>query len=54
MTSSNAVPSTAERPLRVAIVAGEASGDILGEALLRALRARVPNLRAEGIAGPRM
>lgn len=46
--------SAPSRALRVAIVAGEASGDILGEALLRALRARVPSLQAEGIAGPRM
>ena len=46
--------SAPSRALRVAIVAGEASGDILGEALLRALRARVPSLHAEGIAGPRM
>lgn len=46
--------SASSRALRVAIVAGEASGDILGEALLRALRARVPSLQAEGIAGPRM
>jgi lipid-A-disaccharide synthase len=41
-------------PLRLAIVAGEASGDILGEALLKALHQRIPNLVAEGIAGPRM
>ncbi|HEX4910911.1 MAG TPA: lipid-A-disaccharide synthase [Permianibacter sp.] len=46
--------SAPSRALRVAIVAGEASGDILGEALLRALRARVTSLQTEGIAGPRM
>ncbi|NQD38690.1 lipid-A-disaccharide synthase [Permianibacter sp. IMCC34836] len=51
--SSLAVPST-DTPVRVAIVAGEASGDILGEALLKALRERLPQLQAEGIAGPRM
>ena len=39
---------------RVAIVAGEASGDLLGAALVRALRARMPHLEFEGIAGPRM
>ena len=39
---------------RVAIVAGEASGDLLGAALIRALRARIPDLEFEGIAGPRM
>jgi lipid-A-disaccharide synthase len=39
---------------RVAIVAGEASGDMLGAALIRALRARIPDIAFEGIAGPRM
>ena len=40
--------------MKVAIVAGEASGDLLGAALIRALRARWPALEFEGIAGPRM
>jgi len=35
-------------------VAGEASGDNLGGALLDALHAREPGLRAFGVAGPRM
>ena len=39
---------------RIAIVAGEASGDMLGAALIRALRARMPDVEFEGIAGPRM
>ena len=39
---------------RVAVVAGEASGDQLGAALIRALRARRPDLEFYGIAGPRM
>ena len=39
---------------RVALVAGEASGDLLGAALIRALRARWPDLEFHGIAGPRM
>jgi lipid-A-disaccharide synthase len=39
---------------RVAIVAGEASGDLLGAALVRALKARWPDLEFAGIAGPRM
>jgi len=39
---------------RFAMVAGEASGDLLGAALLASLRARWPKLVAEGIGGPRM
>ena len=39
---------------RIAMVAGEASGDQLGGHLLAALRARIPGLAAEGIGGPRM
>src|SRR5262249_17136952 len=39
---------------RVAIVAGEASGDMLGAALMRALRQRWPQIEFYGIAGPKM
>ena len=39
---------------RFAMVAGEASGDVLGAALLASMRARWPGLVAEGIGGPRM
>jgi lipid-A-disaccharide synthase len=38
----------------IALIAGEASGDNLGGALLEALHAREPALRAYGVAGPRM
>jgi lipid-A-disaccharide synthase len=41
-------------PLVIGLVAGESSGDILGAALLEALRARVGSIEAFGIAGPRM
>lgn len=38
----------------MALVAGEASGDLLGSLLLQALFQRWPNLLAAGIVGPRM
>ena len=52
--------SHAEQPLmdaappRIAMVAGEASGDLLAGLLLGGLRARWPSLKAYGIGGPQM
>ena len=40
--------------MKIGIVAGEASGDLLGSLLIRALRARYPDVQFVGIAGPRM
>lgn len=42
------------KPLRIALVAGEQSGDQLGAALIRELRARTPEAGFMGIAGARM
>src|SRR5512141_454875 len=39
---------------RIALVAGEASGDLLGAELIRALRARAPDIEFYGVGGPRM
>lgn len=42
------------KPRRIALVAGEASGDLLGAALVRDLKALHPEAEFAGIAGPQM
>jgi len=40
--------------VKIGLVAGEASGDLLGAGLMRAIKARIPDATFEGVAGPSM
>lgn len=47
-------PDTKGKPLRIGIVAGEASGDLLGSHLMHALNGRIDGIEFVGIGGPKM
>src|SRR5215471_18977006 len=47
-------PASPDESLRLGMVAGETSGDLLASLLLQGLKTRWPALQAAGIGGPRM
>lgn len=42
------------RRVRIGIIAGEVSGDLLGARLMRALKSHLPEVQFEGVGGPEM
>jgi lipid-A-disaccharide synthase len=53
-TATASAATLASFPLRVGLVAGEASGDTLGADLINALRRLAPDTQFFGVAGPKM
>lgn len=54
MTPAAQDSATPRRPLRIALVAGEASGDLLGAGLVRELKQRFPDAEFAGVGGPQL
>jgi len=51
---ASSAKSLSHRPVRVALVAGEESGDILASGLMRELKRELPDVQFEGVGGTRM